>query len=140
MEINLRNACPQICENQVRLRDLEDPLPTGCRVQLVSGGVDQKSDSLVYVLIFKVLSEPTKFLMSVSSSGSLCKTKEKSLTLAPIQSTSSGFDRPLLYRLSCEARREQVVGDCGGYCMLEIGKSFFMYLFILFSSILYINL
>ena len=35
---------------------------------------------------------------------------------AGIELTISGFNRPLLYRLSYETRKEQVGGDCGGNC------------------------
>ena len=38
----------------------------------------------------------------------------KSLTSVRIVPMTSGFNRPLLYRLSYEARREQVVRDTGG--------------------------
>ena len=37
--------------------------------------------------------------------------KKKSSTSAGLEPTTSGFERPLLYRLNYEARREQVVGD-----------------------------
>lgn len=39
-----------------------------------------------------------------------CKTKKIS-DLCWISATTSGFDGPLLYRVSYEARREKVVGD-----------------------------
>ena len=42
--------------------------------------------------------------------------EKKSLTSAGLEPKTSGFDRPLLYRLNYEARREQVVGDNGGNC------------------------
>ena len=40
--------------------------------------------------------------------------RKKSPTSAGIEPTTSGFDRPLFYRLSYEGRREQVFGDYGG--------------------------
>ena len=67
--------------------------------------IDQRVNSEVYV---QVLSEPMKFLQSVSSSketGDCSRQRRKSLTSAGIETTTSGFDRPLLYRLSYEARR-----------------------------------
>ena len=42
--------------------------------------------------------------------------RKKFPTSAGIEPTISGFDRPLLYRLSYEARWEQVVDDYGGNC------------------------
>ena len=40
--------------------------------------------------------------------------QRKNLTSSGIGPTTTGFDLPLLYRLSYEARREPVVGDYGG--------------------------
>ena len=73
--------------------------------------MDQRINSVLYV---KVLNEPMKFLLSVSSSkemGDHTRQRKQSLTSAGIQPTASGFDRPLLYQLSYEARREQVVRE-----------------------------
>ena len=39
--------------------------------------------------------------------------RKKCLILAGIEPKTSGFDRPVLYRLSYEARRRQVVSDYG---------------------------
>ena len=44
------------------------------------------------------------------------KAKKGSSSSAGIESTTCGFDRLLLYRLSYEARREQVLDDDGGNC------------------------
>ena len=51
----------------------------------------------------------------------IARGKEKNLTSAGIETTTSGFDRPLLNRLSYEARWEQVgggggTGDYDGNC------------------------
>ena len=48
--------------------------------------------------------------------GDRTRQRKKSSTSAGIERTPSGFDRPLLYRLSNEERREQVVSDYGGNC------------------------
>ena len=40
--------------------------------------------------------------------------REKSPTSTGVEPTTSGYDQPLLYRLSYEARREQVERDNGG--------------------------
>ena len=69
--------------------------------------MDQRTSSAVYI---KVLSEI--FPQSVSprkEMGDRTRQRKKSLTSAGIEPTTSGFDRPLLYRLNYEARREQVV-------------------------------
>ena len=57
------------------------------------------------------------FPLSVSPSkemGDRTRQRKKSPTSPGIEPTISGFDRSLLYRLSHEARRKHVVGDCGG--------------------------
>ena len=62
--------------------------------------MDQRINSVVYV---QVLTEPMKFLVRVSSSKEMedcSRQRRKSLTSAGIEPTTSGFDRPLLYRLS----------------------------------------
>ena len=59
------------------------------------------------------------FPLSVSASkemGDRTRARKKSPTSEGIEPRTSGFDQPLLYRLSYEARREQVVGDYGGNC------------------------
>ena len=59
------------------------------------------------------------FPQSVSPSkemGDRTRQRKRSLTSAGIEPTTSEFDRPLLYRLSYETRREQVVGNYGGNC------------------------
>ena len=69
--------------------------------------------------MLKCESEPMNFPLSLSPSkemGDSTGQRKKSLTSEGAEPTSSGFDRPLLYRLSYEARREPVVGDCGGNC------------------------
>ena len=58
-------------------------------------------------------------VLSVSLSKEIAGHKRQrnvSSTPSGIKSTISGFDRPLLYRLSYEARREEVVGDYGSNC------------------------
>ena len=53
------------------------------------------------------------FPLSVSPSkeiGDRARQGTKSLTSVGIEATTSGSDRPLFYRLSYEARQEQVVG------------------------------
>ena len=63
--------------------------------------------------------EPKKNLLSVSPSkemGDRTRQRKKSPTSAGIEFTPSGFDRPLLYQLSYEDRRQQVVSDYGGNC------------------------
>ena len=57
------------------------------------------------------------FPLNVSPSkemGDRTRQRKKFTTSAGIEPMISGDDRPLLYRLSYEARREQV--DCGGNC------------------------
>ena len=57
------------------------------------------------------------FPLSVSprkEMGDSTSQRKKSPIAAAIKPTTSGFDRPLLYRLSYDARQEQVVGDYGG--------------------------
>ena len=53
------------------------------------------------------------------------ETKKNPLTSAGIEPTTSGFERPLFYRLSNEARWEQVLGDNGGNCLAGwlVGRS-----------------
>ena len=64
-----------------------------------------------------VPSAPMNFVKGNGKSHETNK-KEKIPTSAEIEPTTvgSGFDRPLPYRLSYEANREQVVGDVGGNC------------------------
>ena len=67
----------------------------------------------------KVLSEPMDFPLSVRPSeemGDRTRQRNKSLTSAGIEPTTSRFDRPSLYRLNYEARRKQVDGDYDGNC------------------------
>ena len=72
---------------------------------------DQRSNWVVYV---KVLSEPMEFPLSVSPGkemGDHTRQRKNSPNSAEIEHTTSRFEHLLLYRLSCEARREQVTGD-----------------------------
>ena len=72
--------------------------------------------------MIKFLSEALNFLLSVSPSKEIrdhARQRKQSPTSAGIEPSTSGFDRPLLYRLSYEARRGQVVGDCGGNRVLS---------------------
>ena len=69
--------------------------------------------------MLKCESEPMNFPLSLSprkEMGGNTGQRKKSLTSAGIEPTTSVFDRPLHYRLSCEARLEQVVDDYGGNC------------------------
>ena len=59
------------------------------------------------------------FPLSVSPSkemGDPTRQQTKSPTSAGVEPTTSGLDRPLLYRLSYEARREQILGGYDGNC------------------------
>ena len=68
----------------------------------------------------KVSSELMNFPLGVSPSKEMGdrsqKVKKKSPTSVGIEHTISVFDRPLLYRLSYETSRVQVVDDYGGNC------------------------
>ena len=48
--------------------------------------------------------------------GDRTRQRKKSPTSAGIEPKTSGFDRPLLYRQSYEARQEHVVSDYSGNC------------------------
>ena len=70
---------------------------------------DQRINPVVYVNV-KELNKPMEFLLSVSPSkdGRPHESKRKSWTSVGIEPTTYGFDRPLLYRLNYETRREEV--------------------------------
>ena len=83
------------------------------------GGVCPSNDGseLTLQCMLKCHSEPINFPLTVSPGkemGHLTRQRKKSPTSARIERTNFGFDRPLLYRLSYEARRDQVVCNYGG--------------------------
>ena len=69
--------------------------------------------------MLKCLSQEMKSLLNVSPSkkmGDPTRQRKKSPTSAGVEPTTSGFDRPLLYRLRYDARRGQVDGGYHGNC------------------------
>ena len=77
--------------------------------------MDQGINSVVYVV---VLSEPMKFQLSVSPRKEIgdCTRHRRNLpTSAGIEPTTSGFDQPLLYRLSHEALPTEPRGSTDFY-------------------------
>ena len=82
--------------------------------------MDQRTSSAVYI---KVLSE--NFPQSVSprkEMGDRTRQRKQFLTSAGLEPTTSGFDRPLLYRMSYETRREQVVDLLQRLALITITK------------------
>ena len=69
----------------------------------------------------KCSSELINFPLSVSPSKENARLHEAKKNISEIGGNRTHAlrifsDRPLLYRVSYETRREQVVGDCGAYC------------------------
>ena len=68
----------------------------------------QAGKSWVMMLVIAANVGPSKKM------GDRTRQRKKSLTSVGIEPTTSGLDRPLLYRISYETRREEVLGDNSG--------------------------
>ena len=75
--------------------------------------MDQRIHSEVYV---KVLNEPMKILLNVVRKWETARDKEKKSLISAGIEPMSRSGSPLLYRLSYETRRDQVMGDYGSNC------------------------